>query len=174
MSFPVSKSRLKQIRKGRSNAKFKAIRPQLTSVIDMMTVLLCYLLQSFSSEGNIVTVSKNLDLPLSSAQKTPKLTTVVTVNNDVILIEGEALARVDEVLANDDLVIPQLDTWLQQRRQTTEKIAKYSTSVTFKGDVMIMADKKIRFRLLKKIMYTCGQQGFNNFSLAVIKKEIKP
>jgi biopolymer transport protein TolR len=171
MSFPVSKSRLKQIRKGRGNAKIKAIRPQLTSVIDMMTVLLCYLLQSFSTEGNIVTVSKNLDLPLSSAQKTPQLTTVVTVNNDVILAEGQALARVDDVLATDDLVIGPLNDWLQVRRQTTEKLAKYSTSLIFKGDVMIMADKKIRFRLLKKIMYTCGQQGFNNFSLAVIKKE---
>lgn len=171
MSFPVSKSKLKQIRKARSNANFKPIRPQLTSVIDMMTVLLCYLLQSFSSEGNIVTVSKNLDLPYSTAQKTPQLTTVITVNNDVILAEGEALAQVDEVLGSDDLVIAQLNDWLQVRRQTTEKLAKYSTSLTFKGDVMIMADKKIRFRLLKKIMYTCGQQGFNNFSLAVIKKE---
>ncbi|MDD5674224.1 MAG: biopolymer transporter ExbD [Chitinivibrionales bacterium] len=171
MSFPVSKSKMVQLRKSRSNGKFKAIRPQLTSVIDMMTVLLCYLLQSFSSEGEIVTVSKNLDLPQSTAQKTPQLTTVVTVNNDVILAEGQALARVDEVLATDDLVIPQLNDWLQVRRQTTEKLAKYSTSLKFKGDVMIVGDKRIRFRLLKKIMYTCGQQGFNNFSLAVLKKE---
>jgi biopolymer transport protein ExbD len=52
----------------------------------------------------------------------------------------------------------------------TEKIVQYSTKTTFKGDVTIQGDKRIRFRLLKKIMYTCGQQGFNNFNLAVQSK----
>ena len=36
-----------------------------------MTILLIYLLQSFSSEGEIITISKELDLPESSAQKNP-------------------------------------------------------------------------------------------------------
>ena len=171
MSFPVSKSRAKQIRKLRSSTGFKGFKPQLTSMIDAMTVLIIYLLQSFSAEGDIITVSKNLQLPASSAQKKPAVTVNITVNNEYILAENQLIARVDDVLASEELVIEPLNAFLQDRRETTEKISAYSTTTKFKGDITIQGDKRIRFRLLKKIMYTCGQQGFNNFALLVEKKE---
>lgn len=171
MSFPVSKSNLKQIRKSRHEKTLKGFKPQLTSLIDVMTILLIYLLKSFSSEGEIITVSKNLMLPESSAQKKPELSVVLTVNNEYILAENKPITTTDKVLSSDDLIIPELDTWLARRRETTQRIEQYSTKTKFKGDITIQGDKRIRFRLLKKIMYTCGQQGYNNFSLAVLKKE---
>jgi len=171
MSFPVSKSNLQRIRKSRGARDFKGFRPQLTSLVDVMTILLIYLLRSFSSEGEIITNSKDLMLPESSADKRPELTVVLTVNNNYILAENVKVANVDDVLANDDLIIPGLHQWLDERRRTTEKIEEHSEKVKFKGDITIRGDKRIRFRLLKKIMYTCGQQGFNNFSLAVLSKE---
>lgn len=170
MSFPVSKC--KQLRKPRSQKNLKGFRPQLTSLVDVMTILLIYLLKSFSAEGEIITLSKDLMLPESSASKNPEPTVVLTVNNDYILAENiNHIANVDDVIASDDLVIPELAEWLRQRRITTEKIEQYSTSTKFKGDITIQGDKRIRFSLLKKIMYTCGQEGYNNFSLAVQKQE---
>ncbi len=171
MSFPVSKSRQKQIRKSRGQRKLKSFRPQLTSLVDVMTILLIYLLKSFSSEGEILTVSKDLMLPESSAQKQPKLTVTLIVNNSYILAEETRVGNVDEILATDDLEIPRLKQWLGERRRLTERIEQYSTTTQFKGDVTIQGDKRIRFRLLKKIMYTCGQQGYNNFSLVVRRRE---
>lgn len=170
MSFPVSKSNMKQIKKTR-NKIVKGMKPQLTSLVDVMTILLIYLLKSFSSEGEIITVSKDLMLPESSAQKQPKQTVVLIINNSHIIAEEIYITTVDKVLASDELIIPELNQWLAMRKKETEKIAKYSSSVTFKGEVTIQADKRIRFRLLKKIMYTCGQQEYNNFSLAVLKRE---
>jgi len=172
MSFPVSKSNQKQLRKARTDKSLKAFKPQLTSLIDVMTILLIYLLKSFSSEGEIVTLSKDLMLPESSAKKKPELTVVLTINNKYILAENEKyLTSVDKVLSTDDLIIPELNNWLESRRETTKEIEKHSTDTKFTGDITIQADKHIRFRLLKKIMYTCGRQGYNNFSLAVLKRE---
>ena len=172
MSFPVSKSNQKQLRKARTDKSLKAFKPQLTSLIDVMTILLIYLLKSFSSEGEIVTLSKVLMLPESSAMKKPELTVVLTINNKYILAENkDYLTSVDKVLSTDDLVIPELNNWLQNRRKTTKEIEEHSTDTKFTGDITIQADKHIRFRLLKKIMYTCGQQGYNNFSLVVLKRE---
>jgi len=170
MSFPASKSSMKFVRKPRSNKALKGFRPQLTSLVDVMTILLVYLLQSFSAEGNIITVSKELVLPQSSAQKTPALAVTLTINTKHIIAEGTPVASVDQVLASDELVIEPLFNWLSQRRAMTEKIGQYSTTTKFTGDITIVGDRRIRFRLLKKIMYTCGQQGFNNFSLIVQKK----
>lgn len=171
MSFPASKSKDVQVRKVRGRRQVQACKPMLTSLIDVMTILLIYLLQSFSAEGEIVTVSKELMLPESSAQKKPDLRVVIMVNNRYILAENEHVASVDQVLSSDDLLIEELHQWLGDRRALTEKIEKYSTKTKFTGEVMIQGDRRIRFRLLKKIMFTCGQQGYNNFSLAVRKKE---
>ena len=171
MSFPASKSPLKQLRKSRGSRRVKGFRPQLTSLVDVMTILLIYLLQSFSAEGNIITVHKDLILPESSAKKPPELRVTLTVNNYYILAENIMVASVDEVLSSEEIVIPGLYQWLKTRREATEKIERYSTKTKFKGEISIQGDKRIRFRLLKKIMYTCGQQGYNNFSLAVQRRE---
>lgn len=170
MSFPASKSSMKPLRKTRGRSGVKTFKPQLTSLVDVMTILLIYLLQSFSSEGDIVTVHKDLILPESSAKKPPELRVTLIVNNQYILAEDVKVAKVDEVLASDELIIPRLSDWLGTRRAATEKIGKYSTTTKFNGDITIQGDKRIRFRLLKKIMYTCGQQGYNNFSLAVRRR----
>ncbi len=170
MSFPASKSPLKQVRKTRGKNEIKSFKPQLTSLIDVMTILLIYLLKSFSSEGEIVTVQKDLQLPESSAQKRPELNVTITVNTSFIMVENRKIADVQQVLSSDEMIIPELNDWLRSRREATELISQYSNTTTFKGDVTIQGDKRIRFRLLKKIMYTCGQQGYNNFSLAVRKR----
>ena len=88
-----------------------------------------------------------------------------------ILAEDVKVASVEEVLASDELIITGLSEWLGNRRAATEKIEQYSTKTKISGDITIQGDKRIRFRLLKKIMYTCGQQGYNNFSLAVRRRE---
>lgn len=170
MSFRVSKSNLKNVRKSRGNRQLKGFRPQLTSLVDVMTILLVYLLKSFSAEGEIVTLSQELMLPESSAQKRPELTVVLAVNNRHILAEDEKVADVANVLSREELIIPGLHEWLGRRRQTTQQIGKYSTDTKFEGKITIQGDRRIRFRLLKKIMYTCGQQGYNNFLLAVQQK----
>jgi biopolymer transport protein ExbD len=173
MSFPASKSSIHP-RKARGDRKLKSVKPQITSLIDVMTVLCFFMLKSFSSENQIITDSKDLIIPESTAKKKPELMLTIKVNNKHIIAEDKIVADVPSALATDDLIIAGLSQWLDQRRSATEKISQYSTTTSFKGNVIIQGDKRIRFRLLKKIMYTCGQQGYNNFSLAVRQKEGSP
>ena len=72
MSFPPSKLTGK---KGRKNSQTKVEVPkvQLTSLIDIMTILLVFLLKSYSAEGEIFTPSKGLVLPQSTAKKSPEI-----------------------------------------------------------------------------------------------------
>ena len=169
MSFPASKSSIKP-KKARGERRIKAVKPQITSLVDIMTVLCMFMLQSFSGENQIITETKDLILPESSAKKRPELSVTLKVNNNEIMAEDQSVANVNTVLASGELVIPGLSDWLEKRRAATEKLSQYSSATKFKGDINIQADKRIRFRLLKKIMYTCGQQGYNNFSLAVRQK----
>ncbi len=170
MSFPASKGRQVKPRKDRGHA-VRAVRPQLTSLIDIMIVFVVFLIQTFSMEETAMNIPKDVQLPISTAKKPPKAMVVLVVSQNALVVEGEALADVPELLKTDDLLIPSLYKWLEHRRSLTESIAKYSTSTKFKGDIAIEGDRAIPFKLIQKIMYTCGRVGFNNFALAVVQKE---
>ena len=60
---------------------------------------------------------------------------------------------------------------LTEAADNEKKIAQYSQSKVFKGIAILIADKRIPFRLLSEVMYTAGQAEYGNFKFAVIKKE---
>jgi len=59
---------------------------------------------------------------------------------------------------------------LKEDVQKQKKIAKYNPSAAFKGEVTIVADQDMSFRLLSEVMYTAGQAEFSKFKFAVVKK----
>ena len=58
--------------KPRRNKSISSFTLRLTSMIDMFTILLVFLLQSFSAEGEIMSVAQDLRLPESSAETPPR------------------------------------------------------------------------------------------------------
>src|SRR5512140_3593297 len=85
-------------------------RPQLTSLIDVMTFLLVFLIKSFSVDGNILTPSTDLQFPLSEAQKKPRAAMSIEITNDAVLSEGRRVCAIDAVSKEDSMIIPQLYT----------------------------------------------------------------
>lgn len=170
MSFPVSKSKQVKMKKNRG-AKVKSFKPQITSLMDVMTILLVFLVKSFSAEGNVMNIPKDVELPVSSAKKAPKPMVAISISNNYLVFDDEYIAPVKEVLNSPELMIDPLFAKLEERKEMTEKIAEFSTKTEFMGNVTIQGDKKIPFKILQKIMFTCGQVGYNNFSLAVLQEE---
>lgn len=145
---------------------------KLTSLLDMMTILLVFLLKNFSAEGQIMIATRDLRLPESTAQKQPRVSSVVAITQDFILLDGKPLAKIPEVVADKNLIILPLFEELKQLRALTEGIAELSADIKgFTGDISIQGDKEIPFELLKRIMFTCGQTGFTNMMLVVNKYE---
>ena len=57
-------------------------------------------------------------------------------------------------------------------REITRGIGQMSEQMGgFQGNIAIQGDREITFDLLKKIMLTCGQVGYNNMLLTVTQKE---
>ncbi|MFH0918780.1 MAG: biopolymer transporter ExbD [Fibrobacterota bacterium] len=170
MSFPASKTNRKKVAKTRGG-EIRAVKMQITSLVDMMTVLVVFLLKSFSAEGDIVTPSNGLTLPLSTAKKKAEQAFKVSLTQEYLLVEGTPVISMNDMAKSEELTIAPLSQLLDERRRNTDKIAQNSTRITFKGDVLIEADRKVQFKSLQKVMYTCGQSGFSNFILLVLKKE---
>lgn len=150
----------------------KNVEMHLTSMIDMFTILLVFLLKNFSTEGEIMAVSPDLKLPEASFQKKPEQTVMVAVTNKSITLDGRFAANVKDIMNTEELIIPGLKELLDNQASYVKQIAKYNPKVVFKGDVTIQGDKQIPFKLLQKVMYTCGQSEYSNIKLAVIQKEL--
>ena len=137
----------------------------LVSLIDIFTILIFFLMSSTGVE--LLSTSRAVKLPESTAEQAPRQTVVVTVTGSEIVVDGRRVATVTEALAsNDDLIAPlkaELD--FQAGRQVIRKEnEKQSKAVT------IMGDKDIPYRLLRKVMYTAARADFQDVSFAVAQK----
>src|SRR3954464_11847586 len=69
----------------------------LTSMVDMFTILVVFLLMNFSSTGEIIYIPKNVKLPQASETKELKPAHVVSVTQDSIVLERETVAKLSDV-----------------------------------------------------------------------------
>ncbi len=149
-----------------------AFKLRLTPMIDMFTILLVFLLKSYSAEGQIVTITEDLKLPESISQTPPQVTSVISITSKWILLDGRPIEKVDKVMSSEKMVVDDLYDGLLNLRAITEGIGEISTSLKgFQGTIAIQSDRNIPFRLIKKIMITCGQVGYNDMLLTVLQKE---
>jgi len=156
--------RLKPGRFSTADASDGTCRPQLTSLVDVMTILLVFLLKSFSVEGNLVTPAGDLELPLSSARKPPTPTCAIEITRNAISSEGTIIAPLQTVAEQESLLVGSLDDWMTLQRQRCADTAKMR-------EVLIQSDREIPFHVVKRVMYTCSKAGFRDFSVLVLEEE---
>ena len=149
----------------------RATKPLMTPLVDVLIVLVFFLLKNFSSDGDILTPAAGLVLPISTAQIKPELTIVLSISQKHILGDGTPLALVEEEMSSPSPTVLALRQWLEKKRKTSDEIARFNPGSTFDGKLTIQSDQKIPFRILQKVLNTCGEQGFSKFSLAVTRKD---
>jgi biopolymer transport protein ExbD len=140
-------------------------------MIDMFTILLVFLLKSYSAEGQIMSVAPDLRLPESIAQKAPQTTSIIAITNDFILLDGKQVTTVSQVISNNKLLIPELLTELKKLRLLSEKVGEIHSNMGFTGTISLQGDRELPYLVIKKIMFTCGQIGYNDMLLTVIKPD---
>ena len=146
------------------------VKLQLTSMMDMFTIILVFLLKTYSTQGQLINPSKDLTLPNSVVQHAPETGLDVTVSKDWILVNSKPVVRTEEVLKMDGFIVPALRTSLAAYAREARKMEKLY-GVEFSGKATIHADKELPYRLLIKVMATCGQSEYPNMRLVVYKKE---
>lgn len=139
----------------------------LTSLMDVFTILVFFLLAN-SSSSEVLATPKLIKLPDSVVEVKPRETVVIMVSPTTVLVQGEAVIDTTELLASTNASIPAITERLNHLER---KIIGVSTKeIVESKEVTVLADKTIPFRVLKKIMLTCTASGYGKISLAVIRK----
>lgn len=148
-------------------SKKKMIGLNLTSLMDVFTILVFFLLAN-SSSNEILSTPKQIKLPDSIVEAKPRETVVIMVSPEMVLIQGDPVLNTPELLETKEEKISAITRKLELLERNVIGI-NTQTAVDSK-EVTILADKSIPFRVLKKIMTSCTGSGYGRISLAVIQK----
>src|SRR6478735_1689513 len=69
----------------------------LTSMVDMLTILVVFLLQTFSASGELLTVQKNIVLPEAQNFKDLEQAPIIAVSKESVTLDGRMVANADQL-----------------------------------------------------------------------------
>jgi biopolymer transport protein ExbD len=139
----------------------------MNSMMDMMTIILLFLLKSYSTEGALASQSESLSLPISARTEKPKKEVNVSVAKDVILVNEMPLMKTQDIDPNEIAILSlqaKLQEYANQERQLEIEAGK-----EFTHEVIIQGDKGIPFETLFKVMYTCSKSDFYKMRLLTVQ-----
>ena len=138
----------------------------LVSLMDIFTILVFFLLVS-STEVQDIPSTKSIKLPESVSMEKPREVVSIIIGGDDVIIQGERVTSVTDIIISENDVIDSIKTALEDISKRTIVTSEEDDT---EREVMIMGDRDIPYKLLKKIMTTCTEAKYNNISLAVVKK----
>lgn len=155
----------------RSNLNFgKASSPKfstklnLVALMDIFTILVFFLLLN-SGDAEQLENAKFVKLPDSSTKAAPHVEAMITIGEDEIWFNKEAVVSLEEVLKSDQEIIEPLKEVLTAFKENKPELTPFERENGL--SVTILGDKSVSFDLLQYIMNTCTETDFRNVSLAV-------
>ncbi|MFV8781521.1 ExbD/TolR family protein [Microbulbifer sp. SA54] len=181
--------RMKRMARSR---KRKTPGMNLTSLMDVFTILVFFLLTNSASD-EAIEAPKVITLPDSVVESKPRETVTLMVTHDEVLIETKSVMTTEELYQSEELVIEAIQqamieevgkamtmaedelekakAALAARAAAGEDVAAEAAELLAEPpEVNILADRSVPFSVLKKVMSSCTNAGYTRISLAVIQK----
>jgi len=147
--------------------RLKITKMNLTSLMDVFTILVFFLLVN-SGSVEVLDTPKEVTLPESRVETKPRETVVIFVSAEEVLVQGQLVAYVDDILTDKSSALDPIAARLAELKESV--IGTNTLTVSKSQEVTILADKSVPFTVIKTIMSTCTSEGFENVSLAVTQK----
>jgi len=151
-----------------SRNRLKITKMNLTSLMDVFTILVFFLLVN-SGSVEIMESPKDMTLPEARVDTKPRETVVIFVSTEDVLVQGKIVARVDDILEGESSTVDPVTLRLAELRENI--VGPSTLAVAASQEITILADKSVPFIVIRKIMSACTGEGYENVSLAVIQKE---
>ncbi|HEX7344763.1 MAG TPA: biopolymer transporter ExbD, partial [bacterium] len=160
MAFPPSK--------GKKHGRRLAAMPQMTSMMDMMTIMLLFLLKAFSTSGAFIKPGEGVDLPSSTVMNEPQKVLSLIVTQDGVYedLDSKRGKRVEDLISlqDDNLVeLPMLSDFLNRAQERSRQLGREE-----KRTLTVQGDKTIPYRWVLKVINTCSNSGFDKIDFVVL------
>lgn len=138
-------------------------------MVDMMTMLVIFLLQQYSATGEVLYMQKDIRLPDARHGQMIEQAPTVAISAEQVVVAGQKVADVADLDRDAGyLNIPALEEKLREDRKRWDFIHQSDPNRKWEGIVNIQADQKVPFRIVKRVMYSCGVAGYFNLNFAAL------
>jgi biopolymer transport protein ExbD len=143
----------------------------MTSMVDIFTFLLIFLLASFSDQVARFSIDGNISLPKSSAKADFTDNIRLAVSENTMWLGEEPIAQIkDGTVVGLDSNNLQGSVLYQKLVKCRQKTAQENVEGRDKSLILFLCDKRLSFKTINSIIKTAGMAGFPNFQFGVLKQ----
>lgn len=142
----------------------------LTSLLDVLIILLFFLLMSYNPTEFEINADKDINTPFSESLDFGKLATVVQVKPNLdIFLEKEKIGN----LSSDDDIAMMQSKFASAFESQKQKFASKKIDPKNVANINFIMDGKVQYEYMEKIMLVAAQSGFENYKFIVRSKPKK-
>lgn len=140
----------------------------ITSMTDMFTILLVFLLQTFASSDVQIDPIEGLRLPSSNTEKNPVNGVKISMTHDELTIDKVLLAQIKNNEFEASAIDPNDSNFIKPLFAALQKINNDKDKKDKPGKILFQADQELPYSTLRKVMYTASMAGFPNLKLVTV------
>jgi biopolymer transport protein ExbD len=140
----------------------------ITSMADIFTILLVFLLKSFSTSVSSITPAAEIQLPEVAKAGELQESLKLEISRDAILMDDKKITQLEGFAVpifdqENDGTPRSLNAALiaQRRKNTLQKFPR----------LMIMADQEAPYSTVKRVLASAAQSGYAEFKLVVVEAQ---
>jgi biopolymer transport protein ExbD len=133
----------------------------LTAMVDMFSLLVIFLLQSFASSPELLIVTKGVILPSARSGLEIKDAPLISIAQDGIYLDQVRVGETAQVLREPKALLAQLES-------LREKWLKSHPGQVFKGEINLQAHREIPSTTVSQLMGLLPSQNYSSIQLAVV------
>ncbi len=147
------------------------LRLNLTALMDILSNIIFFLMASFGAQTLELSSASKVQLPSSTSELSLRMATAVAVGLNEVFVDDEPVGQLRNgrlVNLDKDRFLPKLGDTL--RRIKAQQLAKNERPKPEDDVVLFIADKRLKFSTIDRVMKTCARAGYTKFRFAVAKQ----
>ena len=137
----------------------------ITSMTDMFTILLVFLLQSFAAGEINIEPAQGVRLPSSNTEKNPINGVKLSVSPTELKFDQTLVAKIQNNQVEASAIDSTDSNFIKPLFDQLEAFNKKDPTLAKTGKVLLQADESLPYSTIRKIMYTASMAGFPNVKL---------
>lgn len=141
----------------------------INSLVDMFTILLVFLLQTYSTAEVQLEPISGLRLPQSDSMQNPAQALKISLSQEELKVGNRIVAKLTDARFSDTETDNKDPQFLPGLFNELETLSKNSEDKHIKeGQMLLQADARLPYDTLRKVLYTASMAGFPQLKLVTL------
>ncbi|EDM80285.1 hypothetical protein PPSIR1_36582 [Plesiocystis pacifica SIR-1] len=145
----------------------------LTSLMDIVSIIVVYLLKSYASDPVLITPIAEQKIPMSKMDAAIKEGVPIYISSRELIFKEEQVAvlkegELDPSVVQGHIIAPLFEK-LEEETEKSKAIFE-GRGEEWVGHVILIGDEALKFSTIVDVMYTAGRLEYSEYSFCIIQK----